>query len=83
MNKSFESGVFPTPFKIAIIKPLFKKKEKDNMTNYRSISLITNYAKIYKKLLKIRITNFLNKYNIISDDQFGFREGRGGLRNML
>ena len=41
--------------------------------NYRTISLLPQLSKILEKLIKVRFTSYLNKYNIISDWQYGFR----------
>ena len=41
--------------------------------NYRHISLLPQLSKILEKLIKVRFTGYLNKYNIISDSQYGFR----------
>ncbi|XP_045474914.1 uncharacterized protein LOC123680842 [Harmonia axyridis] len=63
-----------------------KEGEKDKMTNYRPICLISNVAKILEKLLKIRIVKFLEKNKIISEHQYGFREGKStedAIRRMI
>lgn len=76
INICFEVGYFPDILKIGIIKPLFKGGDKMDVINYRPISLISNIAKIFEKLIKKRILKFLEKYKLISDQQYGFREGR-------
>lgn len=76
VNKCFDTGSFPQCMKIGIIKPLYKTGDKEELVNYRPISLISNLAKIIEKVLKSRIVNFFNKYNILSNNQYGFREGR-------
>ena len=63
-------------FKIAVVTPLHKNGEKSDVSNYRPVSLVSNLCKIFEKILKERINNFLNKHNILSDKQFGFREGK-------
>lgn len=75
INKSLDDGIFPSAFKIAVIKPLHKSGDKLQISNYRPISLLSNLAKIFEKILKDRITKFMNKYNIMSQKQYGFREG--------
>lgn len=75
MNIMLLTGEFPKTFKVAVVKPLFKKGDKTDLNNYRPISLISNLAKIAEKIIKHRIIGFLNKHKIISDRQFGFREG--------
>jgi len=37
-NKSVSPGIFPSPLKYSIIKPLFKTGDKKNMANYKPIS---------------------------------------------
>lgn len=76
INKSFELGIFPNQFKSTVIVPIFKKGDKLDVTNYRPISLITSFAKVYEKILYQRLTSFFNKYSILSPKQYGFREGR-------
>lgn len=75
INKILQTGSFPSAFKIAAIKPLFKKGDKLDTSNYRPISLISNLAKIAEKIIKHRIDGYLTKYNLISSKQFGFRPG--------
>jgi hypothetical protein len=41
INISLNSGVFPTRLKYSVITPLHKKGDKNNVNNYRPISLLT------------------------------------------
>jgi hypothetical protein len=75
INKSFELGFYPTAFKCSKVIPIFKKGKHDNMENYRPISLINTTSKIFEKLVYKRTMNYLNKYNILFKNQFGFRRG--------
>lgn len=76
INSMIEQGICPTAFKHAIIKPLFKTGDPLDISNYRPISLLSTLSKVFEKVLKIRICNFTKKYNIISESQFGFIEGK-------
>ena len=76
-NLMVETAIYPAAFKDAIIRPVFKKGDKPLCTNYRPIALTSNLSKIFEKLLKKRIVPFLNKFEIISDRQYGFREDCG------
>lgn len=57
--------------------PIFKSGDKKLATNYRPISLISNIAKLFEKLIHHRIYKFLDKHKIFSDKQFGFRKNIG------
>lgn len=76
INRIIETGEYPIIFKKVLIKPLYKAGDKLNVTNYRPIALITNFSKIMEKILKIRLSSYLEKYNLISCRQFGFQKGK-------
>ena len=73
INLCFETGVFPDLLKFAKITPLHKKESKLDFHNYRPISLLSIYSKIFEKLIYSRVYAYLVKYNLISSKQFGFR----------
>lgn len=75
INKILETGNFPNAFKTAVIKPLFKKGNRMELANYRPISLISTLAKVAEKTIKKRITAYLEKYRLLSEKQFGFKQG--------
>lgn len=76
INTMFTTAIFPQSLKTSLISPVFKAKAKDNINNYRPISVIGNIAKVVEKCLKARIVVFLEKHNIISKQQFGFMKGK-------
>lgn len=75
-NLSFISGIFPDKMKIAKIIPLFKSGNKNQFTNYRPVSLLSQFSKLLERLYYNRLNNFIEKNNIISDSQYGFRNKR-------
>lgn len=76
VNRSFVTGCVPDSLKTAVVIPLFKKGDKLSKDNYRPICLQPTILKIMEKALKLRINSFLNKFNVISDGQYGFRHGK-------
>lgn len=46
------------------------------ITNYRQISLLSQFSKISEKLYVQRLDNFIEKHNLLSDHQYGFRANR-------
>jgi hypothetical protein len=55
--------------------PIFKKGNTDRVENYRPISLLSNMSKILEKIMYKRIMDYINKNNILYENQFGFRAG--------
>ena len=71
---SFNNGVVPQQFKIAKVVPIHKSGVKDQMDNYRPISLLCTFSKILEKIMYNRLSNFLETNNLLSPQQFGFRK---------
>ena len=75
VNYSFEKGIFPSILKTAVVIPLLKQGPRNNCSNFRPIFLLSSFAKIYEKLMKKKLVQFLEHINFFSKNQFGFREG--------
>ena len=75
-NSSMTSGIFPEKMKIAKVIPVYKTGSTESVNNYRPISVLPMFSKIYEKCLYNRLLKFLNQCNIITDSQYGFRSGR-------
>lgn len=73
-NNCMNSGTFPDMLKIAKVIPLHKGGEINDITNYRPISLLPVFSKIFEKLLHKRISDFFEKHNVIYKKQFGFQK---------
>ena len=73
VNLSFKAGIFPDLCKLSKIIPIFKKDDPMLCVNYRPISLLSIFSKIFEKLIYNRMYSFLNSNNLIYGKQFGFR----------
>ena len=76
-NLSLKLGYFPKDWKTATIK-MTPKCGKDNKEakNWRPISLISVLAKLFERIIATRLSTFLEKNNLLSSSQSGFRKGR-------
>ena len=73
LNQSLLNGIFPDALKIAIVKPLFKKGEKNCFNNYRPISLLPTISKKFERAIYFQQYNHFNKNNLLVEQQYGFR----------
>jgi hypothetical protein len=73
INLSFTTGVFPEKLKHAIVVPIFKSGLKSECCNYRPISLLSCFSKVYEKIMKNKLLSFLEGTHFFSKKQFGFR----------
>ena len=74
INKSLSEGIFPSSLKIAKVLPLHKNGSKDDVNNYRPISLLVVWSKIFERFVFNRIFNYLEEHSYIYENQFGFRK---------
>lgn len=72
INLSLTEGIFPTNYKNTIISPIYKSGDPQQVTNYRPICLISNIGKIFEKIVKNQLVNFLESNKILHKNQFGF-----------
>ena len=72
-NAALSSGVFPDRLKYAIVKPIFKKGSKQDISNYRSMSLLTSFSKVFEKLIYNRLYTHIETNSILVQEQYGFR----------
>lgn len=75
-NLALTSGQFPKPFKKSLIHPIFKSGNRNRVNNYRPITVLPALSKILEQILKGSLVNFLERYNILSPSQYGFRAGK-------
>ena len=74
INNSFETGKFPNLLKIAKIIPIFKSGDKTLVSNYRPISVLPVFAKVYEKIMANHLLEFLNSNNTLYRLKFSFRK---------
>ena len=75
-NRSIIEGNFPEGMKTAKVIPLHKGGSQLQVTNFRPISLLPIFSKIFEKLMYNRLLDFFNKHNIITNTQFGFQKNK-------
>lgn len=76
INACFREGTFPSALKKALVIPLYKKGNHNDVASYRPISILPIISKIIEKAIKIRITEYFEINNLFNEAQFGFRSCR-------
>ena len=76
INKSIEYGTYPSKLKLAKVIPIYKSGDESDPSNYRPISLLSIFNRIFEKMMYNRLKSFIEKCNILHDSQYGFREKR-------
>ena len=63
INCCLRQGIFPDNVKIASVVPVDKgKPDKYDVLNYRPVSILNTFSKIYEKVIKNQLVSYFNKY---------------------
>ena len=73
-NLSLKNGVFPETLKVAKVTPIFKSGEEELVNNYRPISVLSCFSKIFERVMYNRLYSFLVENDILYNKQFGFQK---------
>ena len=76
-------GIFPDHWKKGNIVPTFKKGDKQNIKNYRPVSLLPNCSKILQRMIYDNMLKYFSDNNLISPKQSGVRPGDSCINQLL
>jgi hypothetical protein len=65
-------GIFPQVLKIGVVTPIFKEGSKDDACNYRPITVLPIFSKIFEYAIYRRLSDHMKINNIIDNFQFGY-----------
>ena len=74
LNTSVSLGAYPPKLKISKIIPIFKADDETDTSNYRPISLLSNFNRIFEKIMYDRMRDFIEKHSLLYSSQYGFRQ---------
>lgn len=77
VNCSLQEGVFPNVLKFSCVKPIPKKPNSETLDQFRPISLLSTFSKIFEIVVCRRLVAFLNLNEFFDVRQFGFQRGKG------
>ncbi len=82
-SMSIEQGCIPKSLKSSIIVPVFKGGDRSHASSYRPISLTPIVMKIFERVVRKQMINFMSDNSVFNPSQHGFREGRSCLSALL
>lgn len=82
-NKSLMAGIVPQAWKVAEVRPIFKKGDKKIPGNYRPVSLTSIVCKIFEGFVRDSLIKHLSDHDLLSDRQYGFSSGRSCTTQLL
>ena len=83
-NLVFNSGKIPESWTLGVIKPIYKNKGDPKLPeNYRPITILSCLGKLFTLIIDNRLKFFTEKYNIIEENQAGFRKNHSTVDNLF
>ena len=83
LEKCVQTGKYPSLWKKANVQPVHKKNSRQDKSNYRPISLLPIFSKIFEKILFDAIYKHLISNDLLSKHQSGFRPGDSTVNQLL
>lgn len=83
VNKCIKFSQYPEKLKTAIIRPIYKSGNHKIYSNYRPIALADIVDKILQKHMTLMLIEYLNKNNIIHQNQYAFQKGKSCTKLIL
>ena len=80
---SLEKGIVPIELKKSTITPIYKGGNKSLAANYRPVALTSHVIKIFEKVIRNHIVDYMDEHNFFNTNQHGFRSGRSCLSQLL
>ena len=68
-NKCLQQECFPDDFKVGQVIPIPKTLAPKELGEFRPITLLNLFSKVFKKVLKSKFMDFIGKYNILAPEQ--------------
>ena len=82
-SRSLEKCDVPDFYKFSHVFPLHKKDSRAIAANYRPISLTSHVIKVFERVIRKKMVEFLELNDLICSKQHGFRSGRSCLTQLL
>jgi hypothetical protein len=73
VNTSLRTGNYPDKFKVTRVCPLWKSKDKQDMNNYRPVTLSPTLSKVLERVVANQTRDYLERNNLLPAKQYGFR----------
>ena len=72
-NASIINNIFPVDLKIGRVTPLFKGDSREDLNNYRPITVLPTIARVFERLIYDQLYAYFTENSLLGSQQWGFR----------
>ena len=76
-------GIFPDIWKTARVTPTLKSGRQSDLNNYRPISVLSAVSRIFEKVARDQLFEFLTANDLLSKNQFAYRKLHSTITSLL
>ena len=73
INFCITSNIFPADLKVSKVSPAHKSGDRDDLNNYRPITVLPTIARVFERLLYDQMYTYLAENKLLGNQQLGFR----------
>ena len=82
-NASLAKGVVPNVWKLTKVTPIFKSGTRNKKNNYRPISVLSVFAKLFERIVHDQLSDYLLSNKILSMSQFAYRKLHSTITSLI
>lgn len=82
ISKIWKGKGLPDEWKRSVVKPIYKKGDKERVETYKGIIIIDSGYKIYAEWLRRKLTKEREEKKVLDRTQFGFKKGKGTMEDI-
>ena len=83
INCSLRNGEVPSDIKLAKVLPIHKQGNKNDISNFRPISILPFFSKLFERVMYDRLFSFINNKKLLHPFQHGFQPGHSTFMSLL
>src|ERR1043165_8156647 len=83
INCSIRTGDVPSDIKLAKVIPIHKQGNKNEVSNFRPISILPFFSKLFERVMYDRLYSFISQSKILYPLQHGFQPGHSTYMSLL
>lgn len=83
INLCIDANIFPDTLKLALVRPIQKKYTSCELENFRPISILPVFSKVYETVLKDQMVDYFESGGLFHSSQFGYRRGLDATRAIV
>ena len=82
-NASLKQGIFPNIWKLAKITPIYKSGARNEENNYRPISVLSVFSKLFEKVVHDQLSDFLLSTRKLTMSQFAYHKLHSTITSLI